>query len=211
MLEIKMNANEEKPSVVRATDSFINETHKVENESDYPNDCAFINTTIQSLPSENNIGNTITIECAGRYESYPDKAAGWAFVALDENFDIIYEEYGSDLAFDRDAQVFHDYRAIIKALEWALNIPIETEILVATDSKYVTASCPLNCECNNCVSTELKHELFELMSENNIDSITLISKETNRAAELAKQALAESKRIQIDFDEFLKTINSTQV
>ncbi len=207
MFKLTPITNEEKPSVARTTDSFITETYEIENESDYQNDCAFVNTTIQNSPSENNIGKTITIECAGRYEQYPTKASGWAFVALNENLDIIYQDYGSEKAFNRESQVFHDYGAIIEALSWVLTLPEDTEILVATDSKYVIAPCPLNCECNNSLSTELKRELYELLSETGSDSISLISKETNRAAELARRALEESRMFDVEFPFEVKNSN----
>ena len=199
MFKLTPITKEEKPSVAPTTDSFITETYEIENESDYQKDCAFVNTTIQNSPSENNIGKSITIECAGRYESYPSKAAGWAFVALNENLDIIYEDYGSEVAFNRETQVFHDYLAITKALDWVLTLPEDIEILIFTDSKYVIEPCPLNCECNDNVSIELKRELFELLSETGINSISLIPKETNRAAALAKRALEESRIFDIEF------------
>jgi len=194
MFKLTPITNEEKPSVALTTDSFINQTYEIENESDYQKENAFVDTTIQNFLFEGNIHNTVVIECAGHKTTDPEEAGSWAFVALDENLDIIYEDYGTLDEFEGGYQEFNDYVAVIKALEWLLSLPDVIEnIIVATDSEFVVEPCPLSCHCNDFVSTELKRELFELMSETGVTWISLIPKENNKAADLANRVLAESR------------------
>lgn len=68
MFKLTPITNEEKPSVALTTDSFITETYEIENESDYQNEYDFSNNNIQDSPSESNNSETVTIECAGRFE-----------------------------------------------------------------------------------------------------------------------------------------------
>ena len=194
MFKLTPITNEEKPSVALTTDSFINETYEIENESDYQNENAFVNTTIQNLLFYDNIHNLVVIECAGRFTTDPKKAGSWAFVAIDENLKIVYEDYGALNEIESGDQKFSDYVAVTKALEWVLSLPdITEEFIVATDSKFVVEPCPLSCDCNDLVLTELKRELFKLMNETGITWINLILKENNGAADLASRALSESR------------------
>ena len=199
MFKLTPITNEEKPSVALTTDSFITETYNTENESAYQNEYDFSVSNIQDSPSEINYSETVTIECAGRFEPDYLEAGSLAFVALNENREIIYADFepSSD---EGVTKTYNDYWAVLSALKWARSLPGGTKILVATDAKTVVEPCPLNCECCDCecfdseLLVTLKRDLFDSMEGLCLTSISLISEENNKAADFARFALEKSIR-----------------
>lgn len=193
MMKLKMSTNEEKPSVVVATDSLITKAYKSENVCGYQHAHDSSDSNIQVLLSQGNPQGTVILECAGRFEECPYGAGSWAFVALNENRDIIYADTETS-HWEEVTQILNDYTAVNKALKWALSLPGSTKIIVATDSEFVVKPCPLNCECNDGYRSMMKSELYELMQNNLVDSISLIPEEVNIAAKFAGFTLEKSRK-----------------
>jgi hypothetical protein len=191
MFRLTQITKEEKPSVARTTDSFITETYEIENESDYQNEYDFTDNNIQDLTPQDNIHDFVIIECAGRFTTVPEKAGSWAFVALDENLDIIYEDSGEVREPEVGVEGFNDCFAVTEALNWALSLPKGNELFVVTDSKFVTEPHLHNCDFEDPIC-DLRSQISGLMSQTAVHSISLVPEEINHAAHLAYRTLTNT-------------------